>query len=437
LLNLSLHKRWIGENGMKQTSHVLPALALMFLLFALADGTQAQRLYDEARDKQAQEAAKLAEDVSNNSTFERQLRNLHTLSERDAEVYFRGAKRQMELEVSGFRTWGRVKSFVDRVKVILDKEDFISNQQVSDITQDLKRDCPRTTPLGIAICSAKEKLAALKQAVADSEQQGKNLEKELKARLETISDIESLVTKADIFLKSNSKNNETLKGLTEVFLNLSKSYVNYANKLAVIKNQPKDELRLILQRVAVETLQLEVDHWKTLGEIKLRRADEQEDLASLVRQFNNRLNTIAQFYGCLDAGSASLPVDQRLARLQLEKTEVTFAKTRAIATTCPVQGNQRDKEDIATYLFQTLHVAAALAARGETPMKLAELRLAQEHHRFSIRQSAVVSRGYEIAINSGTKRLARYYAGGLKPEKIAQLIHSAATVAIPAVLAGK
>ena len=69
--------------------------------------------------------------------------------------------------------------------------------------------------------------------------------------------------------------------------------------------------------------------------------------------------------------------------------------------------------------------------------ELAELRLAQEEHRYSIRHSAVMARGYEVALSSGTKRLARYYAGGLKPDKIAQLIYTAATVAIPAVIAGK
>lgn len=423
---------------MKQRSRFLPAWALMFLLLALADRIPAQRLYDEGRDKKAQEAAKLAEEINNNSTFENQLKNLDTLSQRDAEVYFRGAKRQMELEVSGFRTWGRVKSFVDSVKLTLDKEDFITNWQATNIAQDLKRDCgSRTTDLGKAICTAKDKLAALKKAVSDSEQEGKDLEKELKTRLEQIGEIESLVDKAESFLKSDSKNNETIKGLTEVFLNLSKSYVNYVNKLGVIKNYPKDELRLTLQRVAVETLQLEVDHWKTVGEIKRRRVEEQEDLARMVRQFYNRLQTMAAFYGCLDPASRNLELDKRLAVLEQERTEVTFAKTRAITTTCPLEGKQKDKETLATYLFQTLHLASALAARGRTPMKLAQLRLAQEEHRFSIRQSAIVSRGYEIALSSGTKRLARYYAGGLKPEKIAQLIHTAATVAIPAVIAGK
>lgn len=89
-----------------------------------------------------------------------------------------------------------------------------------------------------------------------------------------------------------------------------------------------------------------------------------------------------------------------------------------------------------TYVFETLHGVAALAARSNTPVKLAELRQAHELHRFSIRKSLVVARGYELLIRTGTDRLSRYYAGGLKPQQIAQLVYSAATLAIPGVIAG-
>jgi hypothetical protein len=428
---------------MKERSLFLPIVTLLFI-FAPTYGIQAQRLYDEGRDKKAQEAAKLAEEITSTSTFENQLKNLDTLSKRDVELYFSGAKRQMELQIRAFRTWGRVNAFVSTVKNTLNAEDFISDDDVTTINQDLKKKCPegpadsqRTTDLGKAICAAQAELKNLKRAVKETEDQGKVLEEELKTRLEKIGEIESLVDKAETFLKSGSKNNETIKGLSEVFINLSKSYVNYTNKLAQIRNQPKDELRLLLQRVAVETLQLEADHWNTVGEIKLRRVEEQESLSSMVRDFENRLNKIAEFYPCLDASSQELSPDQRLNNLKEERIEVVFSKTIAISTKCPVDGKSRNKEELTTYLFQTLHVAASLAARGESPAKLAGLRLAQEEHRYSIRQSAVIARGYELAMSSGTTRLARYYAGGLKPEKIAQLIYTAATLAIPAVIAGK
>jgi len=95
-----------------------------------------------------------------------------------------------------------------------------------------------------------------------------------------------------------------------------------------------------------------------------------------------------------------------------------------------------NKNQIATHVYQTLHNVTALVARGNTPFKLAQLRQAHEEHRFSIRKSLVVARGYELVMRTGTDRLSRYYAGGLKPEQIAQLVYSAATLAIPGVIAG-
>lgn len=451
------------------STSVLQALLLALFVLAPAGGARAQRLHDEGRDKKAQEAAALAEEITSRSTFDKQLKNLDTLSKRDVDLHFRGAKRQMELEISGFRTWGQVREFVDSVKVTLNKEDFISAKESKEINDDLEKKCEqgRATDLGKAICMAEAELGVLNKAVKDSEERGKALEEELKTRLEQIGVVDSLADRALTFLKSQPKK-ETIAGLSDVFVNLSKSYVNYTNKLREIQNQPKDELRLLLQRIAVETLQLEADHWETVAEIQLRRGEEQKDLLLLVSDFESRM---AQIPKCVPTSAKALDgealgAEQIAQAFDAEKITVTFGKAqkeveawkRAVAKSerpggppvpeavshCQIT-NPEDpsktmglhKEELAGYMLQGLYSAAALAARGATPMRLAQLRLAQEEHRYSIRQSAIVARGYELALSSGTKRLARFYAGGIKPEKIAQLVYTAATVAIPAVIAGK
>jgi hypothetical protein len=413
-------------------ARLLCAMLWLCLWLIVPSASQAQRLYDEARDKKAQEAAKLAEEISSNAAFLNQLKNLDTLAKRDVELHFRGVKRQMELDLNAFRTWGAISQFVEGVKTTLFQDDFISTAEANKLNDDLELECKeRKTELGQAICKAEDELKKLKHAVKDSEAQGKILDEELKTRLEKIDVIESLVGKASAFLKSGSAKNETLKGFAEVFLNLSESYLNYTNKLAVIKNQPRDELKLLLQRIAVEALQLEADHWATIADIKLRRSDEQKDLQRLVKDYEFRVKQISK---CVPAS----------ASFEQEKIAATFAKAQKATTLCQIT-NPADpsteiplpKEELLAYLFEALHSAAALAARGDTPQKLAQLRLAQQEHSYSIRQSAIFARGYELALNSGAKRLARYYAGGLRPEKIAQLIYTAATVAIPAVIAGK
>lgn len=428
---------------------------LVSLLLVSAGGVSAQRLHDEERDKQAQEALKLAEEITSKSSFENQLKNLDLLAKRDVDLHFKGARRQMELEIRGFRTWADVNNFVTRVKGTLNTADFIPPDEAKGINADLKKECPnRTTELGRSTCTAEAELARLKKAVKDSEDRGKVLDEELKTRLEKIGVVESLVERAKTFLKGDSPKLETIKGLSDVFINLSKTYINYINKLDEINNQPRDDLRLLLQRIAVETLQLEADHWETVGEIQLRRVEEQKDLNRLVKDVEFRL---AQIPKCVPPTMPKQPLAENITVTFANAQKIVAAWKKALADSestgqppaasegvCritdpedPAGNTDLPKDELVAYLFQALHSAAALAARGDTPMRLTELRLAQEEHRYSIRQSAVLARGYELTLSSGTKRLGRFYAGGLRPEKISQLIYTAATVAIPAVIAGK
>lgn len=409
---------------MKRTTS---AFLLTLVLLATA---HAQRLYDPARDAEAQKAAALAAEITSKASFEKQLRNLDVTEKHDFEAFFAGARRQMELDIRTFRTWGNVAKFTARVKKSLEAEDFIPNSQAKEIAADVAKPCPnRTSELGKAICTAKTRLQELQAAVDESKRRNELLDEELEDRLEKITTIQALVNGTESFLMSDSDGNETIEGLVEVFAKIATASVNFIDKLARIRNQPTDELQLLLQRTAVESLQLEVDHWKTIGAIKLRRAEEQKEIQILADDVDERLAEIA---GCFAVSEDTLA---------LERITQTFSKAMAI-TKCSVANSAKPgtdveipREEILTYLLQTLHGATALAARGETPRRLAEIRLANEDHRFSIRHSAIVARGYEVALSSGTKRLARFYAGGIKPEKIAQLINTAATVAIPGVIA--
>jgi hypothetical protein len=421
----------MGEIGMKLTFRSLLIWVATFLLLASTDIVQGQRLHDEARDKEAAKAAQLADEIISKSSFEKQLKNLDTLSKHALDVYFAGAKRQMELDIRSLRTWGDVRDLTKGVQDTLLAEDFVSSSEAQENLDDLERDCgERSTDLGKSICTAQTDLGRLKQAVQRSEAEGKRLDQELKTRLEKIDTIDGLVDKTTSFLDSGP--GVTINGLADVFLDLSRSYVNYINKLATINNHTQNELRLLLQRIAVESLLLEVDHWQTVAEIKMRRSAEQKDLLFLANvDLPARLRQISK---CFSAD---------MNTLNAEKINVTFAKAQAMPA-CRIENAEKAneeiellKEEIVRYLFQTLHSAAALAARGETPMKIAELRLAEEVHRFSIRHSAVMARTYEVTFTSGTDRLARFYAGGLKPEKIAQLIHSAAAITIPTAIAVK
>src|ERR1044072_9884931 len=134
---------------MKLTVRSFTIWVTTFLLLASIDIVHGQRLHDEARDKEAQKAAQLADEITSKSSFDKQLKNLDTLSRNALEVYFAGAKRQMELDIRSLRTWGDVEELTKRVQTALSTEDFVSSDEANANLDDLDRDCAeRQTELG-------------------------------------------------------------------------------------------------------------------------------------------------------------------------------------------------------------------------------------------------------------------------------------------------
>jgi hypothetical protein len=418
------------DKRMRTNRILFPAAMLALCLCVFAPGARGQRWYNEERDQKAREAARIAEEITNKSSFEAQLRNLDKFAERDFEVYFTGAERQMELDLHTIRTWGSVLKIVNDTKATLKSSTFLTANDVNTIVADLEKDCPRTTPLGISVCDAKAALQTLKDAHTKADKANKELDEELTSRLENIDAIDDIVNQTKAFLTSDQAKKKTVKELSATFAGLAKSFLTFNVRLQQINNDAQDDLKLLLQRIAVETLQLEVDHWKTLSEINIRRSAEESDLNYLAGDVEERVAQIAKCFGVS-------PED--LAKQEIRATLTATVTTQScliVDPETPGQFKTLSKDQIATNIYQMLHNVTALVARGKTPFKLAEKREAHELHRFSIRKSLVVARGYELVLRTGTDRLSRYYAGGLKPQQIAQLVYSAATLAIPGVIAG-
>jgi len=79
--------------------------------------------------------------------------------------------------------------------------------------------------------------------------------------------------------------------------------------------------------------------------------------------------------------------------------------------------------------------ASALAARNETPSRVAMLRMAEQTRRESVRRSAMAASGYEQLLMSGTERLSAHYQGGLRWETLSRLWNAAAAMGLlPAAL---
>jgi hypothetical protein len=384
------------------------SILLITLLASLSVRTQAQRVYDKGRDEQAKQALKAAEEIESDSSFEKQLRNLNLLSKQDFANYFLGQRREIRARLNSFTTWTDVAKAVKKAETDLDIPDPASDEWLEQRKKEIQKKIDETS-------------AALKK---EKEETDKKLE-ELKNRLgsrelteffERIGELQSLYEVGERILLNHALddqgNPESITNYVEVANEVKKTlailknlYTAYTARLDEITNRRNEllELEQPLKLAVLEALEVEEEHWKNLGAIFAKREAEQEDLRDLVISYKR--------------------VRQTLGLYDSERIEDSVKNAV----------NRRDRDRLIN-IFYVLHLASALTVRGSTPMKLEALRVAHEEHRYSIRQSSVRARTYELTVLTGVQRLALYHQGGIKPEALAQLLHSVSSLAIPPVL---
>ena len=386
------------------------SLILALLVLLSAEG-QAQRIYDRERDEQSKQALKLAEEIKSDSSFEKQLRNLNTLSQQDFANYFLGQRRALHARINSFTTWRDVGRAVHQAETALAVPDSVSGEALQQRNEQIKKQ----------IGEIKKKL---KEEKEKADKQLEDLRKklgtdQLTTFFERIGEIQSLYEVGERILLTHTAedadNNESITHYVKVaeeikntLANLNNLYTAYTARLDEIINRKNEllELEQPLKQAVVESLEVEEEHWKTLGSIAAKREAEQEDLRDLVISYR------------AVQSSLSLPDNERI--------EDSVQKA--------VANKERDR---LINIFYVLHLATALAARGSTPEKLASLRTTHEEHRYSIRMSAVRARTYELTVLTGVQRLAMYHQGGIKPEVLAQLLHNISSLAIPPAILAK
>ncbi|MDX6385571.1 MAG: hypothetical protein QOK48_3144 [Blastocatellia bacterium] len=468
-------------------------LAVIFLSGA-ARPTLAQRIYDKDKDDQAQEAKKLAAEATSGSVFDKQLKNLKLITQQDFATYFMAAKRQMNLDINSFILWKDVADAVKNVKNNVGQQDPYPSKDIADIRQQLK----------VKSDDAAAKLKELKEKAKTPD------DPTVPALFDRLGEVQVLLGLAGDLLQRESN---ATKGSTEASTlragvgeigqaldALKGLYSTYLDKMNEIDQATRDlvALKIPMQKVALARLQVEEQHWKTVGAIQARRAADEADIILMLNDFEASIQNLGLAASLDELATVDTRLEDTLDDLITRTTDAqttqqeyqgnlhkAAAKTREAeaelvkATRAVGEAQQKGgKKGIAlaekhlsetqqqmelnsaeenrlrssikaakneitegrrrlAHILDVLYVASALSAHGSTPANLASLRLAQEEHRYSIRKSAVLAQAYEATITSGTQRLALYYKGGLKPEKIAQLIHSAATVAIPAAILAK
>ncbi|MDX2179304.1 MAG: hypothetical protein SFV18_06905 [Bryobacteraceae bacterium] len=357
-------------------------MALAFLVSAVL---HAQVFYDPKLDRKAQETLKQAEALKNQPVFDRQLRNLSTLTRQDTATYLMDAKRRMRATVGAWSTWEDVRSFGEGIDRRLATA-TISETEISSLRVQL--DAARA-----AAEAALDRLNAAKPAEDPA----------LSAVFDQLGEAQSVFEFGVSFLGGGNANAKAaVDGVSAALDRLKVVYETYANKIAETKTQ----LASIpgAERTVIETnlraLKIDEQHIKSLAEIAAREEFEKGEIRAISKSF--------------------------LARM--DRLKPTGELTKSIAA-----ANAETKED----LTLGLNEAAALAARQDMPGDLAKLRRAQEEHRYSILRSGVMARAYELVVATGMQRLALYHAGGIKMEQVSQLVFTLYGLAVPPIVALK
>lgn len=512
----------------KQSALMVLALAITIHLCATAG--YGQHIYNKERDEQAQAALPLAQALKNGELFEKQLKNLRSLARKDFENEFLVTKFQIDAFALQVSTWGDAHSRVCTVEAINRTESL--SPTPGEITAALDK-------LKQEIKSAKDALAEFKKSVKlkeektgdeEEEEKGESALTSLFARLGQLEELEKFAAKANAAGIVSAKTLATIGEITEIATHLKDVYDAYKKKVDGFNelNTQLAELRVVLKKVAIQSLQVDEQHWKNIASIRARREAERADILSMIKQYKgivqrmklvdfdkdqpdpaNARHLCQAYKAPTNLRSSQLISDylqdvvQRGRDLEKDNREVLLQarkQLRGIGPDAPgdvllsplgtgkamddfikhigeretlndqerriltqlttdretlsqarthesfdralrsviihSQQNAARARDIVIDVPLALHLVAALIGRGSTPNRLADVRLAQELHAYSIRKSAVRARAYELTIATGAQRLALFHKGGIKPTDIAQLVFAASNVAItPALLA--
>lgn len=468
---------------------------LLITLVVLLQTANGQRLYDAQRDAEAQGALKIVGDLQSGSLFDKQLKNLGLLAKRDMEASLAAARVRMRADINSFTDWKDVNCVVGlvnrRISQVDDSPEITSNlralnKQIEAANKEFL-ELQRKTECKLKAGSEEidtEKCPEAKPGLFD-------VFFEHAGDFGEIEDAVRLLSNSYRKHKNVAAAVDQARDLLDALETLYRNYKERMDQYNRLQGELMD-IRLQLKKVALQTLQIQAQYLKNTLKIRARREAEEADIVSMIDDYEAfsvkyRLGfdrgglppcapeeiRPSGHRGLPSVSSGNIEMDLRdlvakvkyaesllddqkilVGRQEIQEqidnqAHVNNASNGASPSTgragsdlnaeraklaALTTGAAHWRRQLSTKLF-VLHLAAAISARGEIPAKMATLRQAREDHAYSIRQSGIRARAYQLTVAGGVKRLALYHKGGIKPSKIAELVHTAATVAIPMVVA--
>jgi len=387
-------------------------------------------LYNQERDKTAQDTVEAAKQVKSSALAATEMRNLGVIEQNQVKSAIEWYRITMRTNIQAFRQWRDVKEAIDAVREELEarEEDLGIAPRLASTVAELearrKDVAARAADLRKAVTAAKNaadqaakrtaeaKPSAELQALVDRAGQFDELLGFAKKLTDSLPSGSSDPTEAgqglrdDLSAEIESARkavDDIRKGIQEV-QELAQSVESIIDSWKNIRVDPAS-LAPSPEKIALELLQREAEFIKTLTAIRVRRYLEVAETRQLLRRFD------AEFGRCkFSDAELSSQVTQDLARFV---------------------GSPTTREDLEVRLL-TLLLAAQIAARQTGGQTMNDLRESIEYRRYQVSRHSVYNGSYETALQAAAARLAAYYASGLKPTQVAQLLYQLGTaVALP------
>jgi hypothetical protein len=332
-------------------------LIVAITLALIPASARAQRLYNKDRDEQAQAALPLAQALKTGELFDRQLKNLSSLAKKDFDTEFLVTRFQINAFTLNMLTWADAHEQVCQTELINTEPGSLpdaSNVQ-TELTEVKKR-----------VEEAKAALEAFKKSVKKNEDKEDNKDDDedssiLATLFNNLGDLQTMIDFAEQIGGAHkdlvtTKTIDSLKEIQEIAATLKKVYDAYTAKVEEFNklNDQLAELRIVLKKVAIQSLQVDEEHWKNIASIRARREIERANVLAMISEYKGivrRLRLVdfpaapsTQF--CINARNASTSADgldirpyqmitehmaEILTRSQLLETDNQLLETKARA----------------------------------------------------------------------------------------------------------
>jgi hypothetical protein len=350
-------------------------------------------LYNPDLDKKGQDAAAAAKLISSDSVTAKEIANLAVIERQQLDTALAASLNTMRFQIQTFDRWSSV---------------YEALGDVSKAIKDLESIIPLTAELTHRQDEIKVSAAELKDAVkAKQKKEGKSGLAKTSGFLDQvvahISDVNGLLGLAkDVGgLKNNLASSKAVNKVEDGLKELNDLLKSATAAIQAAKDVSVDPRSLMpsQEELMLSVLAAETDSLKERIAIRVREDLESGDVVALIVATKQKMEKIDDCV--LPCAAQKLSQSKRLISDSL------------------AEGDLQRKEDLLNVLYQ----AAAIAAQNQTPTDIAVIRDSIAWRRFEIRRTAIYNGAYEQALQVASQRLSAYYATGIKPSQIAQLLY--------------